>query len=220
MEIKNNIDQVYSLDDFFEKLKLNQPLKEKLQMVYKFTQIKMKNLKRKSGEPYFNHCVRTATIIIEEFDVKDLDTILLALMHDIKEDTNTHSYTVELIGWKKILKQIHLLSKNDENIKAGNKIERNQKYFERLQQINDEAVLLVKIADRIDNLRTLIWVFPDKKVESKLQETIDYILPLAEKLKKKNSKPYEILLNEIEKIKKYLKNSQTNKELTDLFSKK
>ena len=98
MEIKNNIDQVYSLDNFFKKLKLNQPLKEKLQMVYKFTQIKMKNLKRKSGEPYFNHCVRTATIIIEEFDVKDLDIILLALMHDIKEDTNTHSYTVELIG--------------------------------------------------------------------------------------------------------------------------
>jgi (p)ppGpp synthase/HD superfamily hydrolase len=89
-----------------------------------------------------------------------------------------------------------------------------------LQQINDEAVLLVKIADRIDNLRTLIWVFPDKKVESKLQETIDYILPLAKKLKWKNSKPYDILLNEIEKIKKYLKNSQTNKELTDLFSKK
>jgi len=48
------------------------------------------------------------------------------------------------------------LSKNDENIKAEDKIQRNQKYFERLQQINDEAVLLVKIADRIDNLRTLI----------------------------------------------------------------
>jgi len=98
MEIKNNIDQVYSLDNFFEKLKLNQTGEEKLQVAYKFTQIKMENLKRKSGEPYFNHCVRTATIIIEEFDVKDLDTILLALMHDIKEDTNAKVDTLELMA--------------------------------------------------------------------------------------------------------------------------
>jgi len=211
---------VWSLEDFFLNLKLSNEEKDRLRIIYKFVQTKMKKLKRKSWEPYFNHCIRTAQILIEECNIENLDVILLALMHDIKEDTNTYNETMKIIWSEKIKEEIFLLSKNDENIKINNKIQRNKQYFERLQQVDDEAVLFVKIADRIDNLRTMIWVFSLEKIKKKLNETKQYILPLAEKLKNKYYEPYEILLNSIIYIEKYLKEVKANEELTNLLSKK
>jgi len=125
--------------------------------------------------------VITAQILIDELWITDVDVVSLALIHDLKEDTNTRDETIKIRYWKEMLKKLRKLSKNDETLEWRGKEEKVKNYFERIKNCECKDVVLVKLADRIDNLRTMKWVFEPEKIRRKIEETKKYLLSLAEK---------------------------------------
>ncbi len=196
---------------FLEKSNLKNLDKDKIRMAYLLAEKKFKDKNRDSWEPYFEHLVRTAKIIINEFKKIDTDRIILALIHDIKEDTNIYDDTIEYMFWKNMLKRLKSISKNDEKLKQKTYEERKQKYFERLLKYEDRVVIDVKLADRIDNLRTMKWVFSKDKILKKIDETKKYLLPLAEK---HNKKALKLIKEEIIKLEKYLSKIELTENLS------
>jgi len=174
----------------------NKEEKKKLfNMAYKISEIKFKWQIRDSWEPYFEHLIRTAEIILNEFGNPTLDKVILALLHDIYEDTTVLEDTLKMAFKCHIFDKIKFISKNDDLLVWKNK---KQQYFERLLACTDETIIDVKLADRIDNLRT-IWCWKKEKIIKKLRETRKYILPLANKF---NKRAERLILNEISNIEK------------------
>lgn len=161
---------------------------------YFLSKAKFKHIFRDSWENYFEHLERTSLIILKEFPNPTFEKVILALLHDIYEDTSILDNTINLGFWENILENIKYLSKNDERIvweKDNKKL-----YFERLLKCTDETIIDVKLADRIDNLRT-IWCWGKEKIIKKIKETEKYIIPLAEN----NLVAKKLIIEEINKIK-------------------
>ncbi len=135
------------------------------------------NQKRESGEAYFNHPLEVAAILA---DMKlDDATIAAALLHDTVEDTvSTHQDISEKFG-----PEIAALVDGLTKIKQLDRVTKEATQAENLRKLliamsRDVRVLLVKLADRLHNLRTLEWVKPDKRARI-AQETMDIYAPLA-----------------------------------------
>ena len=135
------------------------------------------NQKRDSGEAYFNHPLEVAAILA---DMKlDDATIVAALLHDTVEDTGA---TTEEIG-EKFGAEIAALVDGLTKIKQLDRVTREATQAENLRKLllamsKDVRVLLVKLADRLHNLRTLEHVKPEKRTRI-AQETMDIYAPLA-----------------------------------------
>ena len=198
--------RIFALENLYESLWVkSKEDKDKLRFAYKFSEIKFKGMYRKSWEPYFNHLVRTAEILINELLVNDVDVVVLALIHDLKEDTNAKDDTIKIRYWEKMLEKLRKLSKNDESLEGKDKAEKVKNYFERLKNCKYKDVALVKLADRIDNLRTMKWIFKPEKIKRKIEETEKCLLPLAEKY---SEKAYRIIRKEIMKLENYLREAE------------
>lgn len=135
---------------------------------------------RKSGEKYFIHPVEVAKILIE---LKlDSITIAAALLHDILEDTD-YSYkkleeefgkeTVELVEGVTKLTRFSFQSKED------HQAENLRKMF--VAMAKDIRIILIKLADRLHNMRTLQYQSEDKKKEKAI-ETLEIYAPIAHRL--------------------------------------
>src|SRR5687768_13872523 len=142
---------------------------------------------RKSGEPYFTHCVAVAHILAEM--KLDAEAIAAALMHDLVEDTNITleelrdefgDNVATIVDGVSKLKNLPL--KVDAN-KRGKAADKELEYFRKmlLAMGDDVRVVLVKLADRLHNMRTLGYMSADKQ-RQKAQETIDIFAPLANRL--------------------------------------
>ena len=135
---------------------------------------------RESGEPYVAHPLTTA-IILAELEL-DMESIAAGILHDVIEDT-PYTYNdisrrfgeeiAQLVDGVTKLERISYTSKEEE--KAGN----YRKMF--LAMAKDIRVIIIKIADRIHNLRTLKYRTPEKQREV-AQETMDIYAPLAHRL--------------------------------------
>jgi GTP pyrophosphokinase len=143
---------------------------------------------RKSGEPYFTHCVAVAQILA---DMKlDAEAVAAALMHDLLEDTDVtldelrgefgHSVAAMVDGVSKLK---NLPIKVVENNKRSRHTDRELEYIRKmlLAMGDDVRVVLVKLADRLHNMRTLGFMAPDKQRRI-AQETMDIFAPLANRL--------------------------------------
>jgi GTP diphosphokinase / guanosine-3',5'-bis(diphosphate) 3'-diphosphatase len=135
------------------------------------------NQKRASGEAYFNHPLEVAAILA---DMKlDDATIVAALLHDTVEDTEaTHQEIVDKFG-AEIASLVDGLTK----IKQLDRVTREATQAENLRKLllamsKDVRVLLVKLADRLHNMRTLNHVKPEKRLRI-AEETMDIYAPLA-----------------------------------------
>lgn len=145
---------------------------------------------RKSGEPYFTHCVAVAGILA---DMKlDAEAISAALMHDIIEDTPVTLEDLEeefgnviakLVDGVTKLKNIPLPTEKDNTGKKSSSVNRELEYFRKmlLTMGDDVRVVLIKLADRLHNMRTLGYMKPERQ-RVIARETLDIFTPLANRL--------------------------------------
>ena len=135
------------------------------------------NQKRASGEAYFNHPLEVAAILTEM--KLDSATIAAALLHDTVEDTEATQQEIEEKFGPEIASLVDGLTKIaklDLVTKEAAQAENLRKLL--LAMSKDVRVLLVKLADRLHNMRTLEHVKPEKRVRI-AQETMDIYAPLA-----------------------------------------
>lgn len=132
---------------------------------------------RESGEAYFNHPLEVAAILTEM--KLDAATIAAALLHDTVEDTEATQAEIEEKFGAEIASLVDGLTK----IKKLDLVTKEATQAENLRKLlmamaRDVRVLLVKLADRLHNMRTLHHVKPEKRVRV-AQETMDIYAPLA-----------------------------------------
>ena len=152
-----------------------------LNRAYVYTVQKHGSQKRASGDPYFSHPVEVAGLLTE---LKlDQDTIITALLHDTVEDTLATIAEVErLFGpdVARLVDGVTKLSKIEAMTESERAAENLRKFL--LAMSEDLRVLLVKLADRLHNMRTLHFIKSADKRRRIAHETMDIYAPLAERV--------------------------------------
>jgi len=141
---------------------------------------------RKSGEPYVHHSLAVADILADlHFDGA---TLAAALLHDVPEDTSVKlkdlraqfgEDVVKLVDGVTKLERLRELSRSQQGGLAEAQAENIRKIF--LAMVDDIRVIMIKLADRLHNMRTLESLLPEKR-ERIAQETLDIYAPLANRL--------------------------------------
>lgn len=152
---------------------------------------------RKSGEPYFSHCVAVAMILAEMR--LDAEAIAAALMHDVIEDTpitfdelreEFGTKVASLVDYVTKIAKLPTSERVDEDSGGVNRegkrsgaINRELEYLRKMLMTmgDDVRVVLIKLADRLHNMRTLGYMREDKQKRI-AQETLDIFAPLANRL--------------------------------------
>ena len=152
-----------------------------LNRAYVYTVQKHGTQKRASGDPYFSHPIEVAGLMT---DLKlDQETIVTALLHDTVEDTLATIEDVEVQFGPEIARLVDgvtKLSKLEQMPEDERAAENLRKFF--LAMSEDLRVLLVKLADRLHNMRTLHFIKSPEKRERIARETMDIYAPLAERV--------------------------------------
>lgn len=137
--------------------------------------------KRASGDPYFTHPLEVAGILC---DMKmDANTVASALLHDTIEDTGaTHEELKRLFGDEitHLVDGVTKLSRLELQSEQTSQAENFRKLL--LASAKDIRVLLIKLADRLHNMRTLHFVTNPEKRQRKARETMEIFAPLAERI--------------------------------------
>ncbi len=154
---------------------------ETLSKAYTFALNAHKHQKRDSGDPYLTHPVAVADILS---DLKlDSATIATGLLHDTIEDTNTTYKTVEKEFGKEVADLVEGVTKISElegKVIDNSKAENIRKLI--LATSKDIRVLLVKLADRLHNMRTLNSISDEKRKNRIAKETMEIYAPLSERM--------------------------------------
>ena len=182
-----------------------------------------KNQRRKSGEPYVFHPISVAKIVADEIGL-DSTSIASALLHDVIEDSN---YTIEDIKktfGKTISKIVYGLTKISNLKKDSYDSIQAENFRKMLLTLNDDVrVIIIKIADRLHNMKTLNSL-PKQKREKIASETLFIYAPLAHRIGLYNIKSdLEDLGLKYTDLRRYnqIKNKiEKSKEKQDLYIKK
>jgi len=136
---------------------------------------------RDDDTPYILHPLRIALFLLQELDVYDADIFSAALLHDVAEDQErfTPDYIEAGFG-SRVGSIVRTLTKPDEPTKTREEI--NQVYFERLRD-SDEDCKLIKLADKLDNVRDAINSPYPAKQRRTAAEAKDFYLLLAASLR-------------------------------------
>ncbi|MBU0557487.1 MAG: bifunctional (p)ppGpp synthetase/guanosine-3',5'-bis(diphosphate) 3'-pyrophosphohydrolase [Alphaproteobacteria bacterium] len=148
---------------------------------YVFSVAKHGSQKRASGDPYFSHPIEVAGILTELF--LDDKTIVTALLHDTIEDTLTTTAEIERMFGEDVARLVDgvtKLSKIEAQSESQRAAENLRKFL--LAMSDDIRVLLVKLADRLHNMRTLHFIKNEEKRRRIARETMDIYAPLAERI--------------------------------------
>lgn len=140
-----------------------------------------KGIKRRSGEPYIMHPIAVAKIVCNEIGLGST-SICAALLHDVVEDTDYTVEDIENIFGPKIAQIVDGLTKISGGI-FGDQASAQAENFKKLllTMSNDIRVILIKIADRLHNMRTLGSMLPNKQYKI-AGETLYIYAPLANRL--------------------------------------
>ncbi|MCI5997228.1 MAG: bifunctional (p)ppGpp synthetase/guanosine-3',5'-bis(diphosphate) 3'-pyrophosphohydrolase [Peptoniphilaceae bacterium] len=215
------------LDELLLKIKNYNPNlnSEKITKAYNFTKDCHEGQFRNSGEPYFIHPVAVANILADLY--MDDSTIIAGLMHDILEDTDvTFEYMKNEFDEEiaKLVEGVTKLKKIKYQTKQESQADNLRKMV--LAMNSDIRVIIIKIADRLHNMRTLEYMKKAKQLE-KAKETLEIYAPLAYRLGMSSVKweledlslrylEPEIYYDLAEKVKK--KRSEREKIIEDIIS--
>src|SRR5215470_14934597 len=151
-----------------------------LRRAYVFSAKEHKGQTRSSGEPYLTHPLSVAHILAE---LKlDLTCIVAGLLHDVLEDTLTTREILEAHFGKDIAHVVEGLTKIS-RISFNSREQQQAESFRKmmLAMVDDVRVILVKLADRLHNMRTLEHLSP-RQQERIAQETMEIYAPIANRL--------------------------------------
>ena len=163
---------------------LNTKHRKKVEIITKafnFANQAHKGIKRRSGEPYIMHPIAVASIVCNEIGLGST-SICVALLHDVVEDTDYTVEDIENIFGPKIAQIVDGLTKISGGI-FGDRASAQAENFKKLllTMSNDIRVILIKIADRLHNMRTLGSMLPNKQYKI-AGETLYIYAPLANRL--------------------------------------
>ena len=154
---------------------------EKIARAYRFAADYHRDQRRRSGEPYINHPVEVALILAKDLRM-DEDTICAALLHDTVEDTSASLDQLKGLFGETVADLVDGVTKLT-NVKVASMDEKQawnlRKMF--LAMSHDIRVVIIKLADRLHNMRTLAALPPDRRL-FKARETMDVYAPLADRL--------------------------------------
>lgn len=172
-----------SLEKFFRKVHLyikDETSLANIHKAYKFAADKHSNQKRSSGEPYICHPIAVAEVLA---DLKvDVTSLVAALLHDVVEDTGTSLDEIKKEFGQEAADIVDGLTKLAK-IKFNSKEERMAENFRKMiiAMAKDLRVIIIKLADRLHNMRTLGSLTGEKRRRI-AQETLDIYAPLAGRL--------------------------------------
>ena len=149
------------------------------QAVY-YAEEKHQHQKRKDGSPYIIHPLAVAEEVVEMG--LDMDAILGAILHDCIEDTDaSHDEIAKMFGdtVAALVEGVTKLTRADFTSSEEQQMENLRKMF--MAMSKDIRVVLIKIADRLHNMRTMQYQSPEKQIK-KCRETMDIYAPLAHRL--------------------------------------
>ncbi len=160
----------------------NPTSRKKIEEAYNFAKEKHKDQFRKSGEPYIHHLIEVAYVLAEL--QCGPSTLIAALLHDVVEDTNTSLEDIKKLFGEDVTMMVDSLTKI-QRMKLSHKKEEDfvaedhRKIF--LGMAKDVRVILIKLADRLHNMRTLDSLSNDRQVTLS-KETLDVFVPIAHRL--------------------------------------
>ena len=170
------------IEDIVEKVSRNHPQADLdlLRRAYFFSAREHKGQKRASGEPYLVHPLEVANILAD----MRLDTVSVAtgLLHDVVEDTLVDLETLRQYFGDEVTSLVDGLTKIAQISNVSHEEQQAENVRKMLlAMVNDVRVVLVKLADRLHNMRTLGYLKPEKRKRI-AQETMDIYAPIAHRL--------------------------------------
>ena len=152
----------------------------RIRAAYETARVAHSGQKRKDGSPYVTHCVAAAEITVDMG--LDEDSIVAALLHDVLEDTSlTHADIAKQFGEPvaDIVEGVTKLTRVQYTSKEDEQMENLRKML--MAMAKDIRVILIKIADRLHNMRTMAYQTPEKQ-RTKSLETMEIYAPIAHRL--------------------------------------
>jgi GTP pyrophosphokinase len=174
-----------SVESLINKIQRHNPEAETdfdfLKSCYSFAENAHRKQLRKSGEPYFMHCVRTAEILAQLR--LDMDTICAGLMHDVLEDTGITRGEMEKQFGKNIAHLVEGVTKISRYKFSGGQRKRQADTYRKLllATAEDMRVILIKLADRLHNMETLEHLSTEQQQRIS-KETLEIYAPIAHRL--------------------------------------
>ncbi len=154
---------------------------EIINKAYKFARDAHQGIRRRSGEPYIMHPIEVATVVSQEIGLGST-SICSALLHDVVEDTDYTVEDIEAQFGKKIAQIVEGLTKISGGIFGDHASAQAENFRKLLLTMSDDIrVILIKIADRLHNMRTLQSMPPNKQYKI-AGETLYIYAPLAHRL--------------------------------------
>ena len=151
-----------------------------LSRAYQFSAASHQGQQRASGEPYLSHPLEVATLLVD-FKM-DVTTVTAGLLHDVLEDTTATKADLEREFGGEIAELVDGVTKIGK-LAFSSREERQAENFRKMlvAMARDLRVLMIKLADRLHNMRTLDYLPPDRSRKI-AQETLDIYAPLAHRL--------------------------------------
>lgn len=170
-----------TIEDLLQKAdKFSPEIKEEIHRAYEFAKAAHKGQLRDSGEAYINHPLAVAHILVEMG--LDPTSVIAALLHDVVEDTDIRLEEITNEFGEEVASLVDGLTKLSKIIfqsKEEQQVENLRKMF--LAMAKDVRVILIKLADRLHNMRTLHYL-PEERRRRIARETLEIYAPLAHRL--------------------------------------
>ena len=174
--------QLLAIDDLCNRVRsfFTDAQVDKVRRAYEFSAEAHSGQLRLSGEPYVQHPLEVANILAEMH--MDQDTLVAAMLHDVIEDTETGKEKISSEFGPEVATIVDGLSKLTQ-IEFDSPAEKQASNFQKMlmAMADDIRVILVKLADRLHNMRTLGALAPDKRRRI-ARETLDIYAPIAQRL--------------------------------------
>ncbi len=141
-----------------------------------------KGMVRKSGKPFYTHPLNVSIVLLEEFPIYDSQTVAACLLHDTMEDVDDVTWeSISETFNSEVARMVDGVTKisHKEVSQTENKAASYRKLF--LALVRDIRVVLIKLADRLHNIRTLHYLSPNKQIYI-AEETLNFYTMLAHRL--------------------------------------